>query len=206
MRKQRFCWRMISAALALLLVLATLGTPAAAAEKETDLQLYRRHPEENQPFQAANMFPGDSVTKTYRLQVFYTDSITVHFRADVRPGYEKLAEVLKCRVAVDGREVYDGLMAQMPESIHSTMKTPETEMEYEITAYLDTSVGNAYMAKELLADFRWWVEKQDQGGLTPPKTGDRFPLIPTALVMGCSGALLLLLLGRRKKEEPDGRA
>lgn len=205
MRKQRFCWRMISAALVLLLVLATLGTPAAAAEKETDLQLYRRHPEENQPFQAVNMFPGDSVSKTYRLQVFYTDSITVHFRADVRPGYEKLAEVLKCRVALDGREVYDGLMAQMPESIQSTMKTPEKEMEYQITAYLDTSVGNAYMAKELLADFRWWVEKQDQGGLTPPKTGDRFPLLPTALVMGCSGALLLFFV-RRKKEEPDGRA
>ncbi len=197
---------MISAALVLLLALTNFGIFAAAAEKKTDLRLFRRHPEENQPFQAVNMFPGDSVSKTYRLRVYYSGSITVHFRADVRPGYEKLAEVLKCRVALNGREVYDGLMAQMPESIDSTMKTPETELEYQITAYLDTSVGNAYMAKELFADFRWWVEKQDQGGLTPPKTGDEFPLMPAALVMGCSGVLLLFFLPRRRKEEPDGRA
>ena len=40
------------------------------------------------------MFPGDAETKHFRVQVSYHDQVTVHFRATVRPGYEKLAEVM----------------------------------------------------------------------------------------------------------------
>ena len=202
MRKQRNIWRAVSAVLAVLVLVSVWSLPAAATETKTDLQLYRRHAEENQPFQAANMLPGDSVTKTYRLQVSYKDSITVHFWAEVRPGYEKLAEVLRCRVTLNGAQIYDGLMASMPHGIAHTMKSPEKELEYQITAYLDTSVGNEYMAKELLADFRWWVDKQDEGGLEPPpKTGDEFPVVPTALMMGISAALIVFFLARTKKKE-----
>lgn len=204
MRRRGVFQRTVSGVLTLLMILAALGVPATAAGKETQLQLYRNHPGENLPFQAVNLLPGDSVSQTFRLQVSYSGSITVHFRADVRQGYEKLAEVLKCRVSLNDKEIYDGLMADMPESLSTTVKAPEKELEYRITAYLDTSVGNEYMSKELYADFRWWVEKQDQGSLTPPKTGDRFPLVSAALVMGCSGAALVFFWIRRKKGEADG--
>lgn len=199
MREKIKFWRVTACFFALFLLLAAVIVPAAA--EDTELQLYRRHPEENEPFRSVNMFPGDEVSKTYRLTVSYTGSITVHFRANVRPGYEKLAQVLKCRVTAAGEEVYDGLMAGMPSSLPRTIKDPEKELTYEITAYLDTSVGNEYMGQELVADFRWWVEKQDQSSLTPPKTGDDFPLVPLALGMGVSAAVILILVIRLKKKE-----
>lgn len=60
------------------------------------------------------MFPGDAETQNDCVQVDHKGDVTVHFRAEVRPGYEKLAEVLKLRVSVGGSVLYDGLMAETP--------------------------------------------------------------------------------------------
>ena len=146
-----------------------------AEGEEVTLKLYRNHAEDSTPFQVNNMFPGDVEQKSYFLEVSYKGNLIVHFRADVRSGCEKLAEVLKCRVSLgDGTLLYDGLMKDMPNSIPYSLPyssgTTETVV-YEITAYLDTSVGNEYMAKELYADFRWWVN-EDGGGSDDPDTPD----------------------------------
>lgn len=201
--------RLSASMLAMLMLFGILLMPASASStsSSTDLKLYKRHAEENDPFQAVNMFPGDSITKVYRLKVYYRDSITVHFRADVRSDekYQKLAEVLMCRVEVDGKELYDGLMKNMPSSLDRKIKSPKTELKYTITAYLDTSVGNDYMNKELVADFRWWVEKQEQSNLTPPKTGDDFPLTTLVCVMvGSIALIVVLVVWKREKEKRDG--
>lgn len=130
------------------------------------LTIYRNHPDDSTPFSVKNMFPGDVETKDYFLAVSYRGSITVHFHADIRPGYEKLAEVLKCKVVLLNNEeiLYDGLMRDMPASIeHELVSSGKTtdELTYEITTYLETSVGNEYMAKELVADFCWWAVAQE---------------------------------------------
>ena len=65
---------------------------------------------------------------------------------------------------------------------------------------LDTSVGNEYQAARLVADFEWYVE--DEGGLTPPQTGDTTNLTLWITLAASSLLLiLLLLLTRRRKEE-----
>ncbi len=147
------------------------GKPAGStivdqAEGETvTLQIYRFHAEDSTPFRVENMFPGDIESKSYYLEVSYKGSVTVCFHADIRSGYEKLAEVLKCRISLrDGTLFYDGLMRDMPQCIYHTL--PETAgatktFIYDISVYLDTSVGNEYMAKELRADFRWWVDEDN---------------------------------------------
>ena len=199
--------RRLSAAMLALLVLSTLFLSASASSTSstTDLKLYMGRADEEEAFNVPNMFPGDSVSKTYFLKVYYRDSITVHFRAAVRPGYEKLAEVLMCRVEVDGSTLYDGLMKNMPSSLPYKIKSPKTELKYTITAYLDTSVNNDYMNKDLVADFRWWVEKQEQPNLTLPKTGDDFPLVTLLCVMAVSAGLFLVMMAwKRKKEKRDG--
>ena len=91
----------------------------AEVKKATTVELYNKQPEENTPFQVGNMFPGDSETKYFRARVSYHDKITVHYKAAIRPGYEKLAEVLKVRVKLlsTGETMYDGLMRDMPESL-----------------------------------------------------------------------------------------
>lgn len=183
---------------------------ATDAKKAATISLYDKQPEENKPFHVGNMFPGDAETKYFRIQVSYHDKVTVHYHADIRPGYEKLAEVLKVKIRLlsTGETMYDGLMRDMPESVTyklASAKSTTEELYYEITAYLDTSVGNEYQNKDLVADFRWWVE--ETGNLGPsPKTGDSTNIVVWALLAFCTGSILIFLLvtRRRKEDEENG--
>ena len=181
--------------------------PAQAAgngssQKDPSLQLYNKQPTDNTPFRVTNMFPGDQETKNFRLQVSHHDKVTVHYHADIRPGYEKLAEVLKVRVVLQttGEELYNGLMRDMPASLdHVLNASGQTtdELLYEITAYLDTSVGNAYQNKDLIADFRWWIEGEEVKNLGPaPKTGDSGRIV---LWSAAAAALVILIIVRRRR-------
>lgn len=182
----------------------------AEAKKAATVELYNKQPEENTAFTVGNMFPGDSETKYFRVRVSFHDTITVHYKATVRPGYEKLAEVLKVRVNLltTGETLYDGGIAAMPESLThklASKKSTTDELYYEITAYLDTSVGNDYQNKDLLADFKWWVE--ETGNLdNSPQTGDASNILLWALLAAGSLSVMLLLLVvlRRKEENANG--
>ena len=182
--------------------------PSSSAEtkKAATIELYNKQPEENTAFAVGNMFPGDSETKYFRVRVSYHDKITVHYKATVRPGYEKLAEVLKVRVKLlsTGEMLYDGLMRDMPESLThqlASQKSTTDELYYDITAYLDTSVGNDYQNKDLIADFKWWVE--ETGNLDDsPQTGDTSSIwLWAVLAAGSLGVMILLLVVRRRKED-----
>ena len=177
----------------------------AEVKKAATIELYNKQPEENTAFAVGNMFPGDSETKYFRVRVSYHDKITVHYKATVRPGYEKLAEVMKVRVKLlsMGETMYDGLMRDMPESLThklASQKTTTDELYYEITAYLDTSVGNDYQNKDLIADFKWWVE--ETGNLDDPTiTGDTSSIVLWAMLAACSGSMIILLLITRRRKE-----
>ena len=177
----------------------------AEVKKAATIELYNKQPEENTAFAVGNMFPGDSETKYFRVRVSYHDKITVHYKATVRPGYERLAEVLKVRVKLlsTGETMYDGLMRDMPESLThklASKKSTTDELYYEITAYLDTSVGNDYQNKDLIADFKWWVE--ETGNLDDPTiTGDTSSIVLWAMLAACSGSMIILLLITRRRKE-----
>lgn len=177
----------------------------AEVKKAATIELYNKQPEENTAFAVGNMFPGDANTKYFRVRVSYHDKITVHYKATVRPGYEKLAEVLKVRVKLlsTGETMYDGLMRDMPESLThklASKKSTTDELYYEITAYLDTSVGNDYQNKDLIADFKWWVE--ETGNLDDPTiTGDTSSIVLWAMLAACSGSMIILLLITRRRKE-----
>ena len=144
----------------------TPGTiPGGPDTGATTLSLYNRNADDNIPFKVVNMFPGDRETHNYCIRVFHNGTVILRFHADIRAGYEKLAEVLCCRVVLSGsgEVLYDGLMRDMPNPLthplYSNAKTT-SYVDYEITVYLKTSVGNEYMNKRLVADFRWWVEEK----------------------------------------------
>lgn len=184
----------------------TTELSSGSRPKASALSLHTKQPEENKPFQVANMFPGDSETQYFRIQVSYQGDIIVRYHADIYPDYEKLAEVLKIRIRLLGSDgfLYDGLMRDMPKSLnhalHTTQST-QSELYYEITAYLDTSVGNEYMDKELIANFRWWVEETDH--LDPPPTGDSSNIYWWMTFASGSCFALVLLLKKRSKEVAD---
>ncbi len=187
----------------------TTAPPAetTAFDREADvLSLYKWHAEDNKPFRAENLFPGDKETKYYCVKVSYRDSITVHFKAEVRRGYDKLAEVLDCKVKLlnTGEVLYEGLMRDMPDSLDHTLTADGAateELYYEITASLDTSVGNEYQDKDLVADFRFWVEETEH--LEPsPETGERVStIILWGVALGAGFFLLMLLASRRREKE-----
>ena len=183
---------------------------SAKPQKAVNIELYNRQPEENTPFEVGNMFPGDSETKYFRVRVSYHNTVTVHCQAAARPGYEKLAEVMKFRIKLltTGETLYDGTIADMPESLAHKLasdKSTTEELYYEITAYLDTSVGNEYQNKDLIADFRWWIEGTENLD-SSPKTGDRSDtLLWGAIALASGGVLLILLAIRRRKEEENDR-
>lgn len=171
--------------------------------KASVLTLHNKQPEDNRPFQTDNMFPGDCETKYYCIRASYKDNIIVRCRTDIRPGYEKLAEVLKVKIRLLGTDeiLYDGLMRDMPKSLDHALYTNEStqsELYYEITAYLSTSVGNEYMDKDLIADFRWWVEETDH--LDSPQTGDTSNIYLWSCLAAGSLVFLLILLRKRRKE------
>lgn len=171
----------------------------------TTISLYNKQPQDNTAFAVGNMFPGDNEIKYYDVQVSYHDKVTVHFKADIRNGYEKLAEVMnvKVKLLTTGETLYDGLMQDMPQSLTYTMASTESttaELYYEITAYLDTSVGNEYQNKDLIADFKWWVE--ETGNLDKaPQTGDNSNIVLWSVMAIISLFVLLILLVLRRKEE-----
>ncbi|MBS5736983.1 MAG: hypothetical protein KHW62_03060 [Clostridiales bacterium] len=182
-----------------------IPTDGENAEKEAEvLYLYDRNPGDNTPFNVTNMFPGDIETKYFLVRVVHKGDIILRFHAEVRPGYEKLAEVLKCRVVLpeSGDILYDGLMRDMPESLNVDLQTDSeitSEAYYEITAYLETSVGNEYMQTELVADFTWWVEETDNLG--PANTSDGLEYTVWIIVAAASLIIIIILAARLRKGE-----
>lgn len=186
---------------------ASAQSMAAETKNAFSIELYNKQPEENTPFQVGNMFPGDRETKYYRVQVSYHDAVTVHYRATVRPGYEKLVQVLKVRIRLltTGETMYDGLMRDMPKSVAYKLQSKSQttdELYYEITAYLETSVGNEYQDKDLIADFSWWVE-ESENLIDPPKTGDNFPVYLWICLASAALFLLIVLWRKRRKEDVE---
>lgn len=185
---------------------AATEAAAASTANASALSLHTKQPEENKPFQVANMFPGDNEIQYFRIKVSYKGDIVVRYHADIRSGYEKLAEVLKVRIRLLGSDgfLYDGLMRDMPKSLnHALYATSSTQSElyYEVTAYLDTSVGNEYMDKDLIADFHWWVEETDH--LDSPQTGESKLIYLWICLAAGSLLCLLILIGKRRKEAAD---
>ena len=119
----------------------------------------------NIPFSIENMFPGDTYTNYYCVNVSYKNKVTVNFNVDVdNKEYEKLLEVLRIKVKLLNNDsvLYDGLIKDIPSSLSYTLgsnNSTSTNLYYEITTYLDTSVNNDYQDKTLVVDFNWYVEE-----------------------------------------------
>ena len=169
----------------------------------TTIKLHKKNHQDNIPFKAMNMFPGDKESQNFNVEVSYKGNVDVHFKIDVNSSDQKLAEVLECEVVLitTGETLYKGLIKEMPESVVHTLssrKSTVDELSYRITTYLDTSVGSEYMNETLEANFSWWVEDIKQ--LEPlPDTGyDLYIYLLSAL--GCVLSIIFLNKGYREEK------
>ena len=187
-------------------------TAYADDEKPAELSLYARHAEENIPFDVKNMFPGDSESKDFRVQISHKNTVHLHFHADVRPGYEKLSEALNIKIELpdENTVLYDGLVKDMPDAVSKTLVTNDegetVDVLYRITASLNTSVGNEYQEKELISDFRWWIVEEEN--LTPAPTGDMsyaVYIILAVITLAVSAILIVVLVKSKKEDKSDNK-
>lgn len=196
--------RLISVIALVVLLFGALATSSANAE-DASISIYKNHAEDSLPFNCTNMFPGDSITKDYNVKISHKAKATVSFRANIRDGYEKLSEVLMCKVVLQGDTLYDGLMKDMPQSIDSVIPVNDkksTELVYSITAYLSTSVGNDYMDKPLVADFKWWVEQEE---VLEPELGGGFIIILWYALLTLSILMLILIAYIKRKDKKEAQ-
>lgn len=168
---------------------------------ETVIFLYQNQPTDNGTFSVSNMFPGDEETKNYCIKVSHSGSVPVYFRTEIRQDSEKLAEVIKIKVvmAETGETLYDGFMSEMPEIAYFVEAdgAATTELNYGITVYLDTSVGNDYAEKDFTVDFVWSVS--ETGRLVPRW----WRILPWLILMALSFIVLVCLFVIKKKEKPQ---
>lgn len=148
------------------------------------LSLHNKNPDENVPFQMTNMFPGDSETHYYRVNVSYTGTVTVSFQATAREGDVELAEALEARIRLMNTDqmLYEGTIADMPQVDHVLTAGSETKTEelfYEITVGLGTDVGNEYQNLSLTADLAWWAEGADSPTEPSGPDGGDEPTVPS---------------------------
>ncbi len=209
----------LSLLLALLLALGCSMTAFAVKTDSDKIRLNNPDESSNTAFAVENMFPGDAETKYFTVKVNHKESITLYYHADIRPGYEKLAEVMMVKIELPKKSItlYDGLMRDMPSALEHQLAADEKEVIYSITAYLDTSVGNDYQFKRLIADFRWWYEEETSGGGEDPdpdkpslpdvpdnpETGDNsnITLYMTMMLGSLAALIFLLFMMKRKKGE-----
>jgi hypothetical protein len=185
----------------------TSRAPTTTTTTASRLSLHRTKTVHNAPFFVKNMFPGDFEINHYCVRVSHNGPVTVEFIPKIRDGYEVLAEVLKCRISLQnsGKVLYDGLIADLTDPAKHTLNSDKqtvAELLYEITVYLDESVGNRYQNKELVADFEWRVT--DTESLGPPETGQNLRLILNAAVISVLVfALTTLLIWRKRNEKQE---
>lgn len=193
------------------------GAGSTSDSEPADIVFSNKNSGDVKPFVMSNMFPGDRKIKDYIVQVSYHDSVTVHFKAELHEGSEKLAEVMRIRVTLpeSGETLYDGLMKDMDESVEYvlTSQNPTTQdLTYEVRISLSTAVGNEYQNKSLEADFKWWIEESDEDNLDKEpgklpgilgKTGDDSHVVLWALIAVIAAGICVVINTSRRKDKKD---
>lgn len=185
---------------------------AEAAETGDALELYRGNPEANTRFQVDNMLPGDMAAKDYSVKVYHDGDITLYFQEEITEQLKNLGQVLHIKVTDTdtGEVVCDTFFSEADGFDYAKTLKANSQgysiVNYKIEASVDTSVGNEYQGAQLTADFKWHVNEEDQGNLTPPIQTGQKPVTPLLIVLGVALVVLVasILIKRRKEDKKNG--
>lgn len=171
--------------LCILLILSGAGLAIVSAAPQDDSpsrELYKNHAEDNKPFQVSNMVPGDKVSRDFTVRIHHKDQVTLYFKGLVTKQSKDLGDVLQVRVTDknSGKVICQGTFNTINNKEYSQeiaqSGSGQTDVTYQVDAWLDTSVGNAYQKAFLDADFQWYVK--DDGNTEPTQPSDN-PTTPT---------------------------
>lgn len=171
--------------LCILLVLSGAGLAIVSAAPQDDspsLELYKKHENDNEPFQVSNMVPGDKVSQDFIVRIHHKDQVILYFKGLITKQSKDLGDVLQVRVTDKNSDkvICQGTFNTINNKEYSQeiaqSGSGQTDVTYQVDAWLDTSVGNAYQKAFLDADFQWYVK--DDGNTEPTQPSDN-PTTPT---------------------------
>ena len=160
------------------------------------------------PFHLYNLFPGDSETKDYVLNVKNDGVLAVTLGGEVTDETGNLSEVLRVNICrTDENEVlYTGFLKDGIE-LRIPLREDETKLSIRVTVSLDVSAGNEYMENETEARFSFWIADGDMVFQSirhqPQKV---WPIVVGATAgTGSLGGLVwwLVLFLKKKKQAED---
>ncbi|MBR2018765.1 MAG: hypothetical protein IKA05_00010 [Clostridia bacterium] len=114
-------------------------------------------------FNVSNMFPGDSATKTYTVNVNHAGVEALSFVAEMGAVSQLETEKMNIRIGINGSKeaLYEGPVVSMPERVRAEKDADEDQVKFDVTVSLDTSAGNDYQNKQIELWFHWWVDDTD---------------------------------------------
>lgn len=211
-----FYYKLSASFMAVFILVSFLFTGISSAFAEENsakvIELYKGNEQSNINFQCENMLPGDSISRDFSVKVYHEEDITLYFNEKITDETKNLGDVLQFKVIdVDtGEVICDSTFSQADGVDYAKTLAAnsqgETVVNYRIEISVDTSVGNEYQAAVLTADFKWYVNENDQGGLTTiPQTGDK-PITVIWMILGIACVVLItsLLIKRSKGDRENG--
>ncbi len=112
-------------------------------------------------FQVSNMFPGDSASKHIYIGVKDKGVRAISFSATVTSQINRFSEAMGFAVEVNDVPLYDGKLSELPQFLRVEFGENPGKLDYKITFYLDTSVGNEVQGASMSLDFDWWIAPGD---------------------------------------------
>jgi LPXTG-motif cell wall-anchored protein len=182
------------------------GSGSASGTSAVKIELWAGQDADNDKFEAANMFPGDTITKYYCIRTHHESELELVFQAELAQETKALGSALNIKVTLvsSGEVLLDAPFNQIDGAEYSTVlpaaDSGTTDTYYRIDVYLDTSAGNEYQEAALKADFNWYAEDSSQL-IPPPQTGDTMNFVLWAVLAVSALLLIAALVIRRRKDD-----
>ena len=160
-------------------------------------------------FCLSNLFPGESATKDYVLNVTKDGVLAVTLGSEVAGETGDLSRVLRVDVRRRGESevLYTGFLGDGIEGLRIPLREDETKVSLSITLSLDTSVGNEYMESSVEARFSFWIAEGDMVFQSIKRQPQKiWPVVVGATAgTGSLGGLVwwLVLFLKKKKQAED---
>ena len=110
----------------------------------------------NKTFKVSNMFPGDSKTQTYKIEVLDKEVRSISFLPEVASETAPLTDVVIITFSVDdaANPYFRGTVNDFPEG-GVVVPLDGESMEFHVTVTLDTSAGNECQNGEIVLNLLW---------------------------------------------------
>lgn len=145
------------------------------------------------------MYPGDSLSKTYQLEIEHQNTVKVAFEALIQEETKNLSNALiLCLKDLNKNQIlYEGEFSKV-QNIYYELDKNQKQWCVEISVFAPKEMGNEYQMAELTADFHFYLDEDKEGSSI---TSDNYHVLFYAVLAIVAGVIIVLLLKRRNKHE-----